>query len=429
MKYKYIVGLLVALSLNNAFAAEEITAGDYQRIYLAFRCGGSREINAALANNQTFNHKDDTDIIRSSQTGLALRKAVIGLDAADLQAVVETNHEFFKTSLGISLVYGWTLNKFKEPVTPYYIGYYFSFDKLFQGLADKFASNPQVSTFLKSTFTLGLSAVEADRWAFYDHMLYLPYAIEQNETKKALDDTCIDDDSETESETESEGESKAGNNIWRSKHSVDYCVEAYALSINEVIMMTHRTKEEAQTEAKRAPCIAIHLQDNLGDFDHNWKTPNFVGLQKCTIQAPKYCSRINPIALAVFQSLPASTNKDYEFMGKFVSNHYRNFRHTIHDVAHDYFVISEESFMNYEQAIDEYPETTSSETFVYFRGLIEKHKESLKPEYEKDIDFLVSQAENQPLHESRVWAWRNYSKTRREAIAKLLTALRTILKP
>jgi hypothetical protein len=139
MKYKYIVALFVALSLNNAFAADE---EPYQGVYETLtskKLNASQRINGALANNQTFNHKDDKDIIRRSQTGLALRKAVIGLDAADLQAVVETNHEFFKTSLGISLVYGWTLNKFKEPVTPYYIGYYFSFDKLFQGLADKFA--------------------------------------------------------------------------------------------------------------------------------------------------------------------------------------------------------------------------------------------------------------------------------------------------
>ena len=59
MKYKYIVGLFVALSLNNAFAADEpIPTGNYQDIYLAFKCGGTKEINAALANNQTFNHKE-----------------------------------------------------------------------------------------------------------------------------------------------------------------------------------------------------------------------------------------------------------------------------------------------------------------------------------------------------------------------------------
>jgi hypothetical protein len=229
MKYKYIVGLLVALSLNNAFAAEAeepIAADDYQNIYHAFRCGGVKEINTALASNKTFNHKDDTDIIRSSQTGLALRKAVIGLNAADLQAVVENNHEFFKTSLGVSLVYGWTLNQFKEPITPYYIGYYFSFDRLFLGMASKMA-NAQVSTFLKRTFTLGLRAVEDDRWAFYDHMLYLPYAIEQ---------------------------------VGIAGHS--------DLSIDDVIRMSRRTKEDAKAEKQALTIPMLEFDDSRdGDGD------------------------------------------------------------------------------------------------------------------------------------------------------------------
>ena len=210
MKYKYIVGLFVALGFSNAFAADEepIAKDNYQAMYEAFRCSSVKDINDALQNNQTFNHKNDTDIIRSSQTGLALRKAVIGLNADQLQAVVEKNHEFFKTSLGTSLIYGWTLNQFKEPVTPYYIGHYFSFDKLFQGLASKMVDH-NVATFLKSAFTLGLSAVEADRWAFYDHMLYLPYAIEQVGIIGTSD-----------------------------------------LSIDDVIRMSRRTKAEANVEAK-----------------------------------------------------------------------------------------------------------------------------------------------------------------------------------
>ncbi len=217
MKYKYIVGLFVALGFSNAFAADEepIAKDNYQAMYEAFRCSSVKDINDALQNNQTFNHKNDTDIIRSSQTGLALRKAVIGLNADQLQAVVEKNHEFFKTSLGTSLIYGWTLNQFKEPVTPYYIGDYFSFDKLFQGLASKMVDH-NVATFLKSAFTLGLSAVEADRWAFYDHMLYLPYAIEQVGIIGTSD-----------------------------------------LSIDDVIRMSRCTKEEAQAERQ----AAAHLDE------------------------------------------------------------------------------------------------------------------------------------------------------------------------
>jgi hypothetical protein len=194
-------------------------------------------------------------------------------------------------------------------------------------------------------------------------------------------------------------------------------------------MMTHRTKEEAQTEAKRAPCIAIHLQGNLRDFDHNWKARNFVGLQKCTIQAPKYCSRINPIALAVFQSLPAGTNETtYAFMGQPLNTHIIAFEHAIH-IEHNYHLISDVDYMNYEKK-DAYPKTTSDESFLNFVHMIKLYKTDLSKtnnEFGKTINFLLEQAENEPLHEP-TWGW-NYSKTRRDAIARLLPALRTILEP
>ena len=179
MKYRYIAELLVALSFNSGFAADvEITANDYQEIYEAFTRRSAADINTALKNNQDFNHKADGDSIRSSAAGLALRTAVIGLGVDDLKTVVEANHAFFKTSLGVSLLHGWALNQFQDAVTPCYIGTYFSFDKMLQGLAEGIA-DAQTRTFLKSAFTRGLAAVEADRWAYYDHMLYLPYAIGQ----------------------------------------------------------------------------------------------------------------------------------------------------------------------------------------------------------------------------------------------------------
>ena len=176
MKFKYLAGLFLALSFNTGFAATaEIMANDYQGIYEAFTRGAAGDINAALKNNQGFNHKADGDSIRSSAAGLALRTAVIGLGFDDLKTVVETNHAFFETSLGMSLLYGWLLNQFKDPITPYYIGHYFSFDKLLQGMT---ATQPD-KKFFTQNFTRGLPAVEGDRWAFYDHMLYLPYAIAQ----------------------------------------------------------------------------------------------------------------------------------------------------------------------------------------------------------------------------------------------------------
>ena len=184
MNSKCVLGVLVFASLSNIFSAlgcTSIPADEYQRIYAAFTRGGAISITAALENNQNFNHNNDENKVRSSATGFALRTTVIGLSFEDLKKVVEANLGFFtETSLGVSLVYGWTLNQFKEPVTPYYLGHYFSFNKMFQSMADTCGgADVNVKTFLKSVFTLGLKAVEDDRWAFYDHMLYLPYTIEQ----------------------------------------------------------------------------------------------------------------------------------------------------------------------------------------------------------------------------------------------------------
>ena len=291
MKYKYIVGILVALSFNNAFGAdadETINHGDYQEMYLAFSHGGCKEINAALANNPTFNNKEDVDdILLSCQTGFALRKAVIGLSAPDLQAVVERNHEFFKTSLGVSLVYGWTLRTLNSTTTPYYIDECFSFDKLFQGMADKI-NDSQVSTFLKSTFTLGLRAVDADRWAFYDHMLYLPYAIEQMGIS---------------------GPS--------------------ALSIDEVLKMSHRTKAEAKSERAYKAGRAADLMNEASFYDpdenlidHGDDTA-LARIKQLIIQIPELFTSLDAhskLALEILVSLPADTPGSYEFLGYALNN-------------------------------------------------------------------------------------------------------------
>ncbi len=295
MKYKYVVGLLVALSFNSGFAMDAVIGPDrYQEIYSAFHRGGAANINAALKNNEGFNHNNDVDTIRRSAAGLALRIAVISLNAPGLQTVVEANHEFFKTSLGISLVYGWALNHFKDAITPYYIGHYFSFDKMFQGLADR-VDGDNVKTFLKSTFTRGLRAVEDDRWAFYDHMLYLPYAME--------------------------------------KVKLASPVGADAPLVDMVIANARRSRAEAANLA-RATGRAAHLFGNLGDADANWGADDFVGLQKYTIQVPKLCENLDPTALAIFQSLPADTDIDaFGFMDHSVSEHIKAFRAAIEEAS------------------------------------------------------------------------------------------------
>jgi hypothetical protein len=305
MKYKYIAGLLVALSFNSGFAAEAVIGPDsYQEIYSAFHRGGVVNINVALKNNEGFNHNNDVDTIRRSAAGFALRTAVIGLNAAELQTVVEKNHEFFKTSLGVSLVYGWALNHFKDAITPYYIGHYFSFGKMFQGLADSVAGDVNVRTFLKSAFTRGLRAVEDDRWAFYDHMLYLPYAIEK-------------------------------------VRAIEQVVEA-APSMDGVIAGARRTKAEAQTEAANlVPAKAgrtVHL-DVVANTEDDTKSgcADLAEAQEYILLRPDLFGDRTP-EQETFLSLPAGTPETYEFMGRSVAAHMAVFKaidRGVHGGGHD----------------------------------------------------------------------------------------------
>ena len=124
-----------------------------------------------------FNHKNDKDIIRSSQSGLLTRKAFIKLSDADFVKVVGSSLPFFSRPFGFSLIHGWMLNKFKDSTTPYYIGTYFSFDKFFFGMIGKMP--PAAKNIIKRAWFSARKNVETNRWEYYDHMLYLPYAIDQ----------------------------------------------------------------------------------------------------------------------------------------------------------------------------------------------------------------------------------------------------------
>ena len=168
MKYKYIVGLFVALSLNNAFAADELYQGVYETL-TSERLTASQRISGALDENQTYDNKKDGNLCRSILAGFQLRKAVFELKATELQTIVEANNAFFKTSLGMSLVYGWTLQHFAAPELPYYIVGNFSFVQHFNLITEKF-TNEETKIFLKSAFAAGLAAVNADQdtlWEFY----------------------------------------------------------------------------------------------------------------------------------------------------------------------------------------------------------------------------------------------------------------------
>ena len=180
MKYKYIVGLMVALNLGSVFSRE--TPEDTQVVF-----ENTREID----NVKSYLNKRlplqsivyDMETLRQEAMLRNYRQKVIGLGAEDLQKEVEKDHEFYKSAMGVSFIYGWALNQSyeKEIITPFYVGKYFSFITLFEDLVARLKTDDNnIKIFLKSRFTLGLRAIEEDRFRFlFDGIIPLHYAIDQ----------------------------------------------------------------------------------------------------------------------------------------------------------------------------------------------------------------------------------------------------------
>ncbi len=289
MKYKYIVGLFVALSLNNAFAAD--MEERYQDVYGALTATATASptdrINAALQNNENYDNKKDGNLCRSILAGFALRKTVFELNATELQTIVEAHNAFFKTSLGMSSVYGWTLKHFAAPELPYYIVGNFSFGQHFNLIADQFTTE-QTKTFLKSTFTLGLAAVDGDedtKWKFYSDAISALCVVESIGSRDDLSDD---------------------------------------LSMDAIIEGSYLTNEKKRTESLRVPGRAAHLwietsfdteENNLKDHDD---ATALVSLQKLIIQKPELFKTLDTpsnLALEILVSLPANTPGNYQFLG------------------------------------------------------------------------------------------------------------------
>ncbi len=184
IKNLFVLFASVFLTVSSLGAAEPFDLNDYAdgscyTAILALDAEGDKvpRWEEIVKGSPGFNHKKDSDIIRSSMSGLYTRKAFIKLSDADFVKVVNNALPFFSKPFGFSLIHGWMLNKFKDSTTPYYIGTYFSFDKFFFGMIGKMPVN--VQNIIKKAWFSARKDVEKSRWDYYDHMLYLPYAIEQ----------------------------------------------------------------------------------------------------------------------------------------------------------------------------------------------------------------------------------------------------------
>jgi hypothetical protein len=181
----------------------------------------------------------------------------------------------------MSLVYGWTLKHFAAPELPYYIVGNFSFGQHFNLIADQFTTE-RTKTFLKSTFTDGLAAVNADQdtlWEFYSDAISALCVVESMDSR---------DD----------------------------------LSMDGIIERSYLTDEEKRTESLRVPGRAAHLwietsfdteKNNLKDHDD---ATALVSLQQLIIQKPelfKTSDVHSNLALEILVSLPANTPGTFQY--------------------------------------------------------------------------------------------------------------------
>ena len=176
MKNRYILCVIVALNLGSAFAD---VYDDAKQSWV------DRSAERKQYNRDGTITAFTPEKLQQEARVRNLRQSVISKNFEALKSEV-VGREFYKTSVGVSFLYGWLLNQFKEVVTPFYVGKYFSFKAMFDPLLNKIDESAR--NFLSPKFNEWVKKLEAkeekqkqeDKFSFlFDGIIPLHYAIEQ----------------------------------------------------------------------------------------------------------------------------------------------------------------------------------------------------------------------------------------------------------
>ena len=176
MKNRYILCVIVALNLGSAFAD---VYDDAKQSWV------DRSAERKQYNRDGTITAFTPEKLQQEARVRNLRQSVISKNFEALKSEV-VGREFYKTSVGVSFLYGWLLNQFKEVVTPFYVGKYFSFKAMFDPLLNKIDESAR--NFLSPKFNEWVEKLEAkeekqkqeDKFSFlFDGIIPLHYAIEQ----------------------------------------------------------------------------------------------------------------------------------------------------------------------------------------------------------------------------------------------------------
>jgi hypothetical protein len=114
-----------------------------------------------------------------SSVAVAARAEFIKLTPRQLGQILQAREfdALFVTPYGFSLIHGWMLNKFTPHDLLFYINQNFSFSKYIRNLIAVMPVGVQAN--ISEKWGSARRAIEANRWAYYQHMQYIPAAIAQ----------------------------------------------------------------------------------------------------------------------------------------------------------------------------------------------------------------------------------------------------------
>jgi hypothetical protein len=117
-----------------------------------------------------------------SSVAVAARAEFIKLSEGEFVHILCTV-PIFQTAYGFSLIHGWMLSKLTSRDLPFYVNQHFSFDKYIRNLiavmSNKKYQDAKVKEHITAKWNAVRNAIEADRWAYYQHMQYISAAIAQ----------------------------------------------------------------------------------------------------------------------------------------------------------------------------------------------------------------------------------------------------------
>lgn len=119
-----------------------------------------------------------------SSVAVAARAEFIKLANWEFANILSDNPgRIFDTAYGFSLIHGWMLSKHVSCDLPFYVNQHFSFDNYIEKLKEQMPNDKFLGARLQEHITIkwkaARNAIEADRWAYYQHMQYIPAAIAQ----------------------------------------------------------------------------------------------------------------------------------------------------------------------------------------------------------------------------------------------------------